>query len=271
MSLLVPSMRGVIGSATAGGTPLPSIGTRVFSWSSDGEFGSCWADEACTVPAALGGRVAAIKSSEGAILSQPDAPQRPLLQPASQNALPGLFFSDSRDDFLKSENTTFLNAIRALTALTLLLVWKVAPHPGTDTGICFNRPGSDGGLKVTKSGGGDDTNGGRAGAGDTYASYHAAANISAAYAAVISFDGLGGTPKQTRLYAQAVGNVDAVDTDPSEGGVWSHATMGARKAGTGHADFLTGTIYELLIFDAAADNTAVTDLFSYATAKWALP
>ena len=215
--------------------------------------------------------MAAIRSSEGAILSQPDAPQRPLLQPGSQNALPGLVFSDSRDDFLNSENVVFLNSIRALTALTLLLVWKVAPHGGVDTGICFNRAGSNGGLKITKSGGGDDTNGGRAGAGNTYATYHAAANISAAYAAVLTFDGLGGAPKQNQLYVQAVGNVDAVDTDPSEGGVWTHATIGARKPTTGHTDFLTGTIYELLIFDAAGDTSAVTDLFSYATAKWALP
>lgn len=273
MSLFLPALRGrspTTAGGGGGGGP-PAIGAQLVSWSADGVFGTMWQDETCIVPAGLSSRVAAIKTAQGNVFSQSDAPQRPQLQGASQNGLPGLYFNDHRDDYLECVTPALLSSLKSQSALTVMLVWKVLVRSGTDTGIHARTSGANGGIRITRTGGGDDTDAGRTGTSSTIPTYHNATNISAAYATVLTFAGFGGSPKKNTVYVQDVAKTANANTDAADSAAaWATLTLGARKASVGHEDFLTGTLYELLIWDAAADASGVTNIFTYANTKWGL-
>ncbi len=268
MSFIAPGLLGAI--AGGGVTSPPGPGNRLLWWSADGTGGTTWQDEACTIPAAISSRVAAIKTAEGLVFSQSDAPQRPLLQGSVQNGLNGLFFSQPRNDYLGTTDAAFLALLQAKPALTVLMVWKYQNGSGDHNGLQFRPQGSSGGLMLRRNPS-TKTQAGRYGTGNTLAEYTSASAITVSHSVVLSSDGIGGSLKKNRVYVQAAANTANATTDATDGIAWTDGTIGANRANPGHNAFLTGYIFELAIFDAAFDATAVGALFSYATAKWGLP
>lgn len=267
MSFIAPGLLGAFSASGISSPPGP--GNRLLWWSADGTGGTTWEDVACTIPAGASSRVAAVKSAEGTIFSQTDAPQRPLLQGAAQNGLKGLFFSQPRNDFLGTTDATFLAALQAASEVTILMVWKYQNASGDHNGIQFRKQGSSGGLMIRRNPS-TKTEAGRYGTAGALTDYTSGSAITAAHSVVLSSDGIGGTPKQNRIYVQSTANTGADDTDLTDGAAWTDGTLGANRANPGHDAFLTGYLFEIAIFDAAADLTEAGDLFSYATAKWGL-
>lgn len=269
MSFIAP---GLLGALCAGGgvSSPPGPGNRLLWWSADGTGGTTWENEACTIPAGIGSRVRAVKSAEGTIFTQPDAGQAPLLQGGVQNGLSGLFFSDSRDDYLGMTDAAFLATLKAAAQITILLVWKYQSGSGEHNGVQFRVRGGSGGLGIRRNPA-TKTEAGRYGTGDTLTSYTSGSAITASHSVLLSSDGIGGSPKQNRVYVQTTANTGASNTDSTDGAAWTDGTLGANRASSGHTNFLTGYIFEIAIFDAAADLTQAGSLFSYATAKWGLP
>lgn len=274
MSFLHPGLIGALQATSApasgpGGAAPPGPGNRLAWWSADGAGGTMWEDEACTIAAGLNSRVKGMKTAEGTIFTQADTPQSPIIVGASQNALPGLYFTHARNDYLETVDAAFLGAVKASTALTVLFVWKVL---GGQTGLYFRNPANSSGVKITRSGSNIITNAGRMGTAGTTAAYNSTTAITIANAIVLSADAIGGGANANRLYVKTTANLATAATDATDGGVaWTVGTLGARKPNVGHDDFLTGYLYEMAIFDAAANITQAGSLFTYATSKWGLP
>lgn len=258
MSMLLPSMRGAWGSYLS--TP-PDIGNRVFWWNTAGTAGGSFSNAAATVPAADNVRVASIKGAEGRIFTQSVVTDQPLFRLNRQNALPGLYFQRSRIDHLEDPPAAFLTALQALSAFTLMIVWR--PTVADACAISFRDNPNDGIFVGTGS-----ANQivayrrGNMSAGNQV-DITAAANFGVASAAILTFPGFSGT---MGLYDNH-GNSDTAATDTADGGAWDNARIGA-KSNT--ADGWEGDIYEIIIWDAAADNTQRTAALAYATAKWGL-
>jgi hypothetical protein len=260
MSLLNPGLHGIIGGAFGPAT-LPNIGNRLLWWAADGTAGGSFTDTAATTPAANNSRVAAIKGAEGTRYSQNSTGARPLYLLNRQNSLPGLLFTTARSDNLQQPGSTHLEAVQDATKLTVLVVWK--PTAIASVLLNLNDTASDG-LRI----GTNTTNRIRAyRRGNLSAGNEAviteAANFAGASAALFVFNGHG----STMVLYDNHGNSNSVAADASEGGTWDEGHIGTAD---GQVTGFQGDLYELCIWDDAADSTERTDAFAYATSKWGL-
>lgn len=271
MSVLLPSMRGALGGVSV--PPPPSFGNLLFSWAADGSLGTTWEDSSQTIPAALGGRVGAVVSAQGLALSNSNSLTKPLLQGSVQNGKPGLYFSRSRSDWLGYstvliEHST-ITAMKAASALTAFVVANMGGGAGTSIMSLFEVGRNDDSkyLYIRRTFGGQFT-AGRRGTSANQITYTPPATTDA-HAEILTFDGF---VNDLKLYIDAVAQVGSVTPSGSDGSTdWKAMYMGC------HGEFsqpvsnhLQGYIFELLIYDADATGSDLTDLFTYATAKWGL-
>lgn len=262
MSVLLPSLRGAWGSYRP--SP-PNIGNRVFWWDAAGNAGGTFIDTGATVPATDNTRIGAIRGAEGTVLTQSDITDAPLYRLNQQNALPGVYFDATRGEHLIAAQP-FITALQALTTMTVLIVWKPAPYTdrsifrftrATDRGL---RIGTDNADKIIAYRKGDASN-------NEEAIIDNAANFNAAGAALFTYSGFGST---MRLDDSRSGS-DSVNADDAEGTAWNKGVIGAGVSPTGtFHNYYQGYLFEIVVWDAAADGTQRTAALAYATSKWGL-
>lgn len=258
MSIHLPNLRGAWGVYAL--AP-PDIGNRVFWWNAAGTAGGSFSDQAATVPAANNVRVGSIKGAEGTKFTQAVVTDQPLFLLNRQNALPGLYFQRSRIDHLEDPPAGFLSALQDLDAFTIMVVWK--PTVADACALSF-RDNADDGIYMG-TGSANQIVAYRRGnmSAGNQVDITAAANFGVASAAILTFPGFSAT---MGLYDNH-GNSDTAATDSADGGAWDNARIGAK---TNLADGWEGDIYEIIIWDEAADGTQRTAAFAYATSKWGL-
>lgn len=252
-------MRGAFGNSAL--TP-PNIGNRVFWWNAAGDAGGSFLDEAATVPASDNARVASIKGAEGIVWTQATTTYRPLFRLNRQNALPGLYFSSARKDHLKNPSGGLLNTVRQLAAFTVMVVWR----PVARTAVAMRLAGAGNSAFVLATTSASHIIAYRVGdlSQNNFDEIAAASSFGVASAALFNFLGFGAT---MGLYDNHANSDTAVTDDADDGVSWEDGFIGANSTGDAGIE---ADIFEILIWDTAADGTQRTAALAYATAKWAL-
>ena len=263
-------MRGALGGVV--GIPVPPIGPLLFSWSSDGAYGTSWQDSAATIPAALGGRVGAIKSAQGTMLVNSDINTQPLLQGGARAGLPGLYFSRPRTDrLIWSSGGSFFTSLKAASALTVFCVTFIGAGSGTSryTLYSFGTANESRYLYAQRTFSGTWTVA-RKGTTDNKITYAPSPAITDAHAFVHAFHGFSSLSKFYADDPTEDGSISNGSTDTSS--AFTIGTLGcAAEEGTSIIfDHLNGFIYELHIFEKLPSAGDITSLFDYATTKWGL-
>lgn len=260
MSVLLPSMRGALG--TGGAATIPEIGNRVFWWDTAGYAGGSFTDTGATLPATDNTRVASIKGAIGQIYSRNNTGQRPLFLNNRQNSLPGLYFSQARGDNLGNPTLSLPQTMSALSGMTILTVWR--PNSGTFTAqaLSFGTGGAGGNgsliLSSTSSGGGGITAGIR---NDTSAAIAEPDDLGHASAALIVYDRGG----NSLTLLDNHGNDDTVA--PTLITSWADGYIGGALGVSGTWE---GDLFEIVMWDQLADAGQQTAALAYAESKWAL-